>query len=157
MKLLPMSKLRLHLAMAPGVAAETLDANCEEWSPAYSFCGKKTKPFIGSLNGYSFKMYRAIGYTNSFLPILVGNIDSKDEDSLVQIRMRMPLWTSAFMVLWFSFLAWALFLDPPTLDEPNSRLSAGLILFGYIFMQLAFWLEVPKAEQGIREVFANES
>ena len=143
--------------MAPEATAEILGANCEEWSPAYGFFGKRTKPFIGAVTGYSFKIRRSIKYANSYLPILVGNIEPRDGRSLVRIRLRMPLSTSIFMSFWFLFFVWMVISHPPTLDEKHSWASIGFLVFGYLSMQVAFWLEVPKAEKELREVFANES
>ena len=143
--------------MTPDDAAKTVQAHCEDWSPGYSFFGKDTRAFIGSVDEYSFKMHRAIRYGNSFLPVLVGYIVPKGDASEVQITMRMPVFTSIFMFFWFSFFVWDLVSRPPTLDEIKSWISVGFIVSGYIFVQLAFWLEVPKAEKGIRRVFASES
>jgi hypothetical protein len=66
--------------------------------------GKQNNEFIGTLNETGFKMYRAIRYNNSFLPIMIGQFEPRPGGTSVIVRMRLHGYTLVFMICFLVFL-----------------------------------------------------
>jgi hypothetical protein len=102
------------------------------------------KPLIGALTGSEFKVYRNVGYRNSFLPILVGSIYQDTDKTKLKIQMRLNFFVLAFSSVWFLGLT----LISIFLILNSNLLFAGLailiLLIGYLLMSGLFWVEVKK-------------
>src|SRR5688572_14966742 len=65
-------------------------------------------PFTGKVLDRTFMIVRAIGYKNSFLPVVRGRIDQQMEGgSTVRLRMTLSVFAMAFSMIWFGGLIWA--------------------------------------------------
>lgn len=126
-----------------------------KWNDAFNF--GRSKPFHGSVEGSSFKLYRAIKYRNSFLPILEGKIESRGTDTVVSVNLRMNYYATFFVCIWlFVTLAMALG-ELSEFEMPYSLVPWVMFVFGYLMMQGGFWYEVPKAKRLLNETLANGS
>lgn len=83
-----LEKLRPHVGPAPFFP----------WS-------KRRKEFAGTVTEAGFKMYRAIRYHNSFLPVMIGVFDARPEGTCIIVRMRLHGYTLAFLIVSLGFLA----------------------------------------------------
>ena len=85
--------------------AAAIDSNRsfrDRWNAALKNLGAPAKPFIGSINGDRFKAWRRIGYRNSFLPVVVGEIESRGMGTTVRIHMRLHWFVVAFLAFWLA-------------------------------------------------------
>ena len=63
---------------------------------------KGDKYFEGSVSENSFKIFRCIQYRNSFLPLIIGTIETHEYGSAINIRMRMAIPVIVFLVIWLT-------------------------------------------------------
>src|SRR5262245_27107479 len=59
-------------------------------------------PFVGRVDGGTFKFHRVFFGRNSFIPIISGRIVQGEGGAVVQGTMRLHLAVAAFMVVWMS-------------------------------------------------------
>ena len=156
MKIIPFEKYEIRINRPSTEVVEIIGQNSEPWRLSYVF-GARTKPFLGSVDNNTFKIYRAIRYQNSFLPILDGVIENRGNESKLLITMRMPHFTSIFMLFWLGGTLLMALSGDENFRTPVSFVPWGLFLFGYVLMQGGFWLEVPRAKQLLEETLGESS
>src|ERR1700752_528959 len=70
-------------------------------APRRSFgSGAATRPFEGEVGDRTFDVQRAIGYRNSFLPQVRGEIMAAPGGSRISVRMRLRLVLLVFLIMW---------------------------------------------------------
>ncbi|MCC6605080.1 MAG: hypothetical protein IT327_17875 [Anaerolineae bacterium] len=109
--------------------------------------------FEGEIEGASFKISRIIHYRNSFLPILVGQIQDDLDATTLKITARLH-W---FIIVIWSFFAVAV-VSGGILAGDRSELWAILpiFLFFYVVPLAAFNFELHKAQKLLNEQFAAD-
>jgi hypothetical protein len=112
-------------------------------------------PFIGTVEGDAFYLYRDIRYRNSFLPRISGQVHAVPAGSRVSVRMHLHPIVAGFMVFWLGGVgigAWAIFNASRGPAMP-ALIPAGMFLFGVALTLGAFYPEAIKArrllEQGV--------
>ncbi len=118
--------------------------------------------YQGKIEGNQFKISRAIGYRNSFLPIIKGEIRSDLSGSSVAISMQLHILVMFFMIYWlgnvgFSFLTsldWAVYdlLTRGQADLFSLLPPAGMFLFGYLLTMGGFHFEARKSKKYLYEL-----
>jgi hypothetical protein len=95
-----------------------------------------TKPFRGEIRENTFKMYKAIRYRNSFLPIVCGEILTCHAGTMVRIIMRPCGFTIAFLCVFIGMMCfqildglgdWILYVAK---IQPLDYASMDRLLFG---------------------------
>lgn len=66
--------------------------------------GERTT-YEGTVEGNSFSISRIIGYRNSFLPVIKGEVTENAKGTTIKVRMRLQLFVLLFLFLWGS--GWA--------------------------------------------------
>jgi len=151
MNLLPYLKIEMPSKMDSEKLLALLNVRC---LGRHSMQGS-AEPLVGSINGNSLKAARAITYRNSFLPIAVGEVLSSEAGSVIRVHLRPPIFSILFMTVWFGTL---LCILVALLSKGNYKAVVPVALLlgaGYIFVQLCFWLEVPKIENVLRSIASN--
>ena len=156
MKVIPYEKYELDVPRSSQEVIELIREHSEPWRLGHVF-GAKTKPFLGRTEGNSFKIYRAIRYQNSFLPILNGIVEDRGSESRLRISLRMPYFTSLFMLVWMGGGLLVGFATHGKFEMPEALTPWGILLFGYLLMQGGFWFEVPRAKRLLDETLGNSS
>lgn len=141
-----LEKLRGHVGSAPFFP----------WS-------KRTKEFVGTVNETGFKIYMAIRYHNSFLPVMIGYFDPRPEGVCVIVRIRLHGYTLAFMTVFLGFLG------KFTLDllGPNFQFDASsfwglgvpgtVILAMYLMAILGFSYEADRSRELAFKILTERS
>lgn len=115
--------------------------------------------FIGEVSSRGFKIYKNIGYRNSFLPVIRGSVEVRENKTEVVIKMRMHRFITAFITLWLCGVG--LFLILGIMDafkegttEALSLLSvpAGIIVFEQILSRLCFYIPAKNSIRRLEEL-----
>ena len=131
-----LEKLGLHIGSAPFFP----------WS-------KRSKEFIGTLNETGFKMYRAIRYYNSFLPVMLGHFEPRLGGTSVIVRIRLHGYTLACMIFFLVFLkkfTWGLIGPKFQFDAPfywGLGVPATVILAIYLMAIFGFSYESDRSRE----------
>ena len=157
MNILPFERYDIESEMSINELFASIDQGCESWSFSYAYSGAVSKPLLGGRQGMNFKLYRAIRYHNSFLPIAFGRITKIDGKSVVKITLRMNILVMVFMAIWLSFtLIGAISITSSEHGAPV-LIPVGMFFFGYLLMQGSFWFEAPKLKKLTYEIIIKNS
>lgn len=111
-------------------------------------------PFRGEVLDRTFTIERAIGYKNSFLPVVRGRIDQQmDGGSTVRLRMTLSVFATAFIMIWFGGLTWAYFTS--TNGAEFSTMVFWMMLAAMAMILVGFVPEARKAERLIRNALTR--
>jgi len=106
-------------------------------------------PFVGTVEGDEFRIYRDISYSNSFLPQIRGSVVSTPDGTRIVIAMFLHPIVAAFMMVWLGacgvFAAAGFALQG--LSSVAGLVPAGMFLFGVALMFSGFFLEAFKARR----------
>jgi hypothetical protein len=133
------------------------------------FSSGNHKAYEGVVNQNSFKISRIIGYRNSFLPRIEGEIEEKVEGNskitLIHIKMRLHTFVLVFLCVWLSFMFLATtFLIPifkqeisnPSISNLASIIPFLMIPFISLITILAFHYEGNKSKIFFENLFEAE-
>lgn len=110
--------------------------------------------FIGKITDDSFKIYRNIKYKNSFLPVIVGKLEEKNDGCTIIVKMRLQIFISIFLAIWFSgIIASCLITLSVNFKMPYVLFPFALLLFGCLISILPFKYESKIAKQKLIELF----
>lgn len=119
---------------------------------------RNLKPYEGTISGHSFRISRKIGYLNSFLPIIKGNIERDLNETTVNVKIRLNSFGIVFLLLWFggvglSFLIHRtiVFIDQDF--DPKLLIHIGVLVFGYLLVMGGFKYESIKSKKFLGHIF----
>ncbi len=165
--IIPHEKLTINTSLHTTEALQKLQAVIEpkrtiRWG--YS----KHKPYEGVIEGLHFTVSRILGYRNSFLPIIQGEIKPELNGCSIHISMSLHSWVKVFMVVWLGFvflaclLSLSLFFGFATQyggQTPNPPvlilIPFGMFVLGYGLMVGGFKYEVAKSKVFFSDLFAE--
>ena len=143
MNLFPFESYEINSEKKSEDILSAIAAKSEKWSLRNLFLSNN-KPLTGDVKGSRFKVYRSIKYRNSFLPVAVVEVKSLGTGSNAKITLRMHAFVTVFITIWLSM---TLLAGIAFLYKSNGAMTFapfGMFLFGYLLMQICFWIEVPK-------------
>lgn len=115
------------------------------------------KFFYGKLGRSSFSISPITGIRNSFLPRIKGDIAKKEEGCIIRITALPYPFVQIFMALWLTmglFIWLSLLLSSQPLG--SIVLEGGiLLLFGWLFPSLCFWIPESRAKTLLITWFRN--
>jgi hypothetical protein len=162
MKFLPYERLKIITALSNEEVLERLD-NVVEPKRYFRFFGSGTKPYQGSVEGSHFEVSRIIGYRNSFLPVIKGDVQSEISGCSVSITMHPHIFVTAFMIFWlggvgFFFLSFLYSLvssltETHTTDPSLALIPGGMFIFGCALFLGGFKFESIKSKKFFQELF----
>ena len=157
MKFLPYERLKISTGLSREEVLKRLDEAIEP-KRHFRLFQPGTKPYQGSIEGSHFEVSRIIGYRNSFLPIIKGDVQSEISGCSVHITMHPYLPVIAFMLIWLGFVGFAFLFFLYLLVSSSTDLSVGFIpggmfLFGYGLFLGGFKFESVKSKKFFRELF----
>jgi hypothetical protein len=104
--------------------------------------------FEGIVRDDGFVVRRVLGYNNPFAPRAAGNVNGAGMGSQIQVTMQPSNLTVAFAVALL-----ALGLSGIAFGGGEFWMGALLAAMLYVGMMLGFWMEAPKQERVLREIF----
>jgi hypothetical protein len=119
------------------------------------------KPYEGNINENSFDITRIIGYRNSFLPRIKGNIIKDFGRTKVNVKMRVHTFVIVFMFIWFGgvgigCLAVLASMFGNQNFEPMTLIPFGMLIFGYALITGGFKYESIKSKKYLAELLEAE-
>ena len=158
---MPFYAFHLDVPAPPDVVAQRIRAAVSKlptfWeSMKSSWRGPRSsgRPFLGTVEGRSFRIRRDIQYRNSFLPIIRGSITATSNGSRVSVLMFMHPVVLLFMLGWFGLLIsteWRL-LDS---NIARSFVPVAMIVFGLVLSLGGFFYEALKVMPLLSEAAFN--
>ncbi len=151
MNILPFEKFTIKSKKCSNDLYHSIDQSHEPWKISFNY-SRKTKPLFGKRNGNEFKLFRAIKYGNAFLPIAYGKISSDKATSEIIVTLRLSYPVMVFCVIWLLFVLIIAFVILFKSFSFVSLAPLGMFLFGYLLMQIGFWVEAPKIKKILTDI-----
>ena len=120
---------------------------------------ESSPPFIGTVDGATFRIHRDIRYRNSFLPRIRGSVVSLPSGSRLHLTMRIHPVVFVFMLFWqslFGFLIVFVLMSPER-SVRSVAVFAGSFLFGIVLAVAGFFPEAIKARRLLEQCLENTS
>ncbi|PKN93757.1 MAG: hypothetical protein CVU44_08045 [Chloroflexi bacterium HGW-Chloroflexi-6] len=165
MKFLPYERFRIRTSLSSQEAVNRLE-NAIEPKRFFRFFGASEKPYEGKLEGSHFEISRIIGYRNSFLPRIKGDVESEISGCSISISMQPHVFVITFMIFWlggvgFAFLAalgsFVSSLGQTSTADPSFLLiPGGMFIFGYLMVLGGFKFESVKSKKFFQRLFEEE-
>jgi hypothetical protein len=162
MKFLPYERLKIMTALSSTEVLKRLD-NAIEPKRSFRFLGSSAKPYQGRVEASHFEVSRIIGYRNSFLPMIKGDVQSEISGCSIHITMHPHIFVTAFMIFWlggvgFFFLSFlysfvSSLTELQTTDLSLILIPGGMFLLGYTMFLGGFKYESTKSKRFFRELF----
>jgi hypothetical protein len=125
------------------------------------FGNSNHKPYEGNINGNSFNISRIIGYRNSFLPRIKGEIEKGYGSTSINVKMKLHPFVLAFMCVWcggvgLGFIAFLNSSIEKETFEPTIFIPFGMLIFGYGLTTVGFKYESIKSKKYLAKLFDAE-
>jgi hypothetical protein len=161
MKFLPYERLKINTALSSQEVLKRLETAIEP-KRYFRFFGSGTKPYQGSVEGSHFEVSRIIGYRNSFLPVIKGDVQGEISGCSVYLTMQPHILVTAFMIFWmggvglfflgFLYSVASSLTQPHTTDPTLALVPAGMFIFGYALFMGGSKFESIKSKKFFREL-----
>ena len=157
MTFLPIEDLHYDSPLTPVQIQERITASIEPKQMLRFRKKKDSKPYEGHISGDNFEINRIIGYRNSFLPQIKGNIQAAASGAVVEVKMRLSIFVYIFLAFWCGSLGifFMTFLVSNILKEqfdPVIFIPLGMILFAYLMVTGGFKYEAKIAKKDLRKI-----
>jgi hypothetical protein len=159
MPILPYERLTIETTLSIEEAQQRLANVIEPKRTIRWLLSPPTKPFEGTITGDRFEMRRVIGYRNSFLPQITGQIRQGYQGAAIDLTLQMHPLVLIFMALWLAAVGAAALLLVNTAPGSGSfqiysLITAGMVVFAVLLCTLAFNFEASKAKALLNRLFA---
>lgn len=147
-KWLPYHRFELTSPLRPAEAQAAMAARIEPFKIfRMTMPGSRNDArFEGEATANGFRVQRIIGYRNSFLPKVVGQIIADGRGSRIAVEMQPNPFVYVFAGLWVVVAVAAM--------VAQVYIVAPLMLFMlWGMVMLGFWMEAPKQERVLRTIF----
>lgn len=144
----------IHSGKAPGDICESLRAVTVSGRAAFF----SNAEFIGQASPSDFRLIPRLGYRNSFLPVLTGNITEAGGETVIAVTARLHIWTRVLLILWFGmagyfFLCGMIGVLMGGLEKIILILAAvGFMIIGQLLMRCCFYSPARKALKRLEEL-----
>ena len=146
--LIPYQRFEIKTRLSQEAARQKLQEIVEPRKLMRFGLSRKHNLFEGEIEGTAFKISRIIHYRNSFLPILVGQIQDDLDASTLRITARLH-W---FILLFWIFFAFAVAAGGLIAGDPSELwVILPVFFFFYVVPTAAFNWELYKAQQVLNE------
>jgi len=109
--------------------------------------------FNGKIFEASFKIQRNINYRNSFLPVLIGEINETDSGTIITIKTRLNLFVIVFLCIWFGGVSLGCLITPFADFEIQFRFIPYIMLItGILITILPYKYEIKRAKEKLEEL-----
>jgi len=156
--IIPYKRLIIHTSLTADDAARILAKVVTPRPWYYLFWNRPTPGFEGHVSRNGFNINRAIGYRNSFLPVLHGRFRFSANGTAVDVRMVMHPTVMLFLLFWYVILAIALFefvTDAVQGASISGRdwIPFGMLVFIYLMVFFSFGFEAERATRLLNKIF----
>lgn len=164
MKFLPFANVVFRTKLSPEEAIGRLKENIEpikvfRWRGPFG--NTDHKPYEGKIEQNTFRIKRIIGYRNSFLPRIKGQIEQDYQGTKISVKMRLHPFVFVFLIAWLSVVG-SVFMASLSEVIQGKALGLGffiplLMLFvGFFIIPIGFNPEKKKAIKDLAQYFEAE-
>lgn len=112
------------------------------------------KFFEGQIVNNKFEIERKINYRNSFLPKILGAIETDTDGTKIYVNMKLNVFAKIFSIIWCGFM---LLLGIVLLSKNIFELQPFyMIVFLYIMTMVFFKFESIKSKELLQNIFEAE-
>jgi hypothetical protein len=159
MGVLPYERLTIETTLAVQEAQRRLADAVEPRKAVRWPFQPKGKPFQGSIAGEQFKISRVIGYRNSFLPQISGQIRQGLQGATIEVTLALHPVVMIFMAVWLLGVGCAaLAIVSAGINsgkfEASGLIPIGMFIFGILLCTLSFNVEAAKAKSLLKQLFS---
>ncbi len=109
--------------------------------------------FSGKILDDSFKIWRNISYQNSFLPVILGNLETTEDGCKIYIKTRMCIFVLVFLSIWFTGVIGACLIIPfCKFPMPYVFIPYIMLIFGILIVTIPNKIETKKAKEKLEEL-----
>jgi hypothetical protein len=164
MKFLPYERFRIRTVLSKQEVLKRLDTVIEPKQFLRLF-GIKEKPYEGKIEDSHFAVSRIIWYSDPFLPMIKGDVESEMNGSSICISMQLRILVLVYMIIWlgivgFFFLAilglWISSLGQTSEAEPIFLILGGMFVFVYTLILGDFKLQSVESKKFFQDLFEAE-
>lgn len=160
MILLPFETYTIKTNLPTQEIKNRLEQTIEPELSSIFFRSNSGRPYRGKISATKFSMCRNLFYTNSFNPIILGEISTQDGVSLIHLKIRLHLVILAFLI---PFLIITGFIG---FGELKSQIERGYIAFEenislimfvsfYVISILAFKFETRRTKKYLTQLLLS--
>jgi hypothetical protein len=131
------------------------------------FNRNSTKPYEGEISKNSFSISRIIGYRNSFLPTIHGDVSTFLGQTQIKIKMRPVTFVLIFMSFWLGIVGLVclgtLLIGLLNISKilrtgfsPMLLIPFGMFIFGILLTNLAFKAESKKSKEFLATLLSGQ-
>lgn len=106
------------------------------------------KRFEGTVRDDGFNVRRVLGYNNPFAPRVTGVVQGAGVGAQINVTMQPSIPVIAFAVTLL-----LVGLGGIIMGTGSPVMGAPLVVMLYLGMMIGFWMEAPKQERVLREIF----
>ncbi|MCL2720748.1 MAG: hypothetical protein FWD47_05360 [Treponema sp.] len=170
MAFIPIEDIQYKTNISPIMVLEILSSNTEKYNILKTIFYSYNKIFIGKFDKNNFKLKynfnlnkKLFIYYNTFDPIAFGKIFTNNNETIINVFMRMNIFDIIFMSIWLGGFVFGIiyFIFLTQIDYNFERYFAILIIFlvfviGYIFMTALFKRKSSKIINKLLELLKSE-
>lgn len=119
----------------------------------FKFNGNPTKEYEGFINGNSFEINRIIKNRNSFLPQITGTIQRNNNETQIEVKMRLDWAVFGFLFFWCSFVLFFLIMTLTQSEiSTDILIPFFMLLFAYLLTMLGFKIESKRSKKDLEKM-----
>ena len=155
MKYLPFDRFTLISPHDPAALAARLGQETEKRS--FIPFKRPSTPYYGSVTNEGFNITPAIGYRNSFSPVIVGRFEFHHAGAKIDVVQRLHYFVMAFGAFWATVVAtvgFALVNAAPIEGEPLflRLFPLGMLAFFWVLSTGGFWWEARHTRDNLSAI-----
>ncbi|MFP3598116.1 hypothetical protein [Chryseobacterium sp. SIMBA_029] len=116
---------------------------------------KSTKEYEGFIDDHHFEMNRIIRNRNSFLPQISGSIQENNNETQIEVKMKLHVFVLIFLVFWCSFILFFLTTILIAVEKISFDvlIPIGMLLFAYALSMFGFKTESMRSKEDLKKIF----
>lgn len=121
----------------------------------FTFNNKTTKEYEGFIDDHHFEINRIIKYRNSFLPRISGSIQENNNETHIEVKMKLHMFVLIFMVFWCLFVLFFLITVLIAVEKISFvvLIPVGMLLFAYALTMFGFKSESMRSKEDLKKIF----
>ena len=124
----------------------------------WGFRNNRTKDYEGFVEGDRFEINRIIENRNSFLPQINGVVQKKNNETEIEVTMRLQGFVLGFLIMFCGFVV-SFFIAVATTEKKSPiffLMPLFMLLFIYVLTRVGFKWESRKSKAYLKERFEAE-
>lgn len=155
MKYLPFEHIIYTTNLSKREIIKKLSDHMETKGSRFTSNNKSTKGYEGFIDDHHFEINRIIRNRNSFLPQISGSIQENNNETHIEVKMKLHVFVLVFLVFWCLFVLLFLITALIAVEKIsfNVLIPVGMLLFVYVLTMLGFKTESMQSKEDLKKIF----